>query len=236
MKTFFSSLALLLFFPALYAQNDRTPAASAEMDYHLGFRIAPRVSTLGGGIEVAKGLSPRFGLRGGFNYFTYQYDATEEDVAYDLELELKSFGVFADFHPFKGSFRISGGLLLNGNGLSGKAKPSGSFDIGEKTYTSAEITSINLDVSYNSLAPYLGVGWDTTFGDHEHWGFAFDVGLIYSGAAKVALGVNHNLTNTTPNTATDLETRRQKEERDLQEELNNLEWWPVLSAGFVYQF
>jgi hypothetical protein len=60
--------------------------------------------------------------------------------------------------------------------------------------------------------------------------------LIYSGAAKVALGVNHNLTNTTPNTATDLETRRQKEERDLQEELNNLEWWPVLSAGFVYQF
>ena len=236
MKTFFSSLALLLFFPALYAQNDRTPAASAEMDYHLGFRIAPRVSTLGGGIEVAKGLSPRFGLRGGFNYFSYQYDATEEDVSYDLELELKSFGVFADYHPFKGSFRISGGLLLNGNGLSGKAKPSGSFDIGDKTYTDAEINSINLDVSYNSLAPYLGVGWDTTFGDHEHWGFTFDVGLIYSGAAKVALGVNHNLTNTTPNTDTDLETRKQKEERDLQEELNNLEWWPVLSAGIVYQF
>ena len=233
MKTFFSLLALFLYFPALYAQNDRTTAASEEMDYHLGFRVAPRVSTLGGGIEVAKGLSPRFGLRGGFNYFSYQYDATEDDVAYDLELELKSFGVFADYHPFKGSFRISGGLLLNGNGLSGKAKPSGSFDIGDKTYTAAEINSINLDVSYNSLAPYLGLGWDTTFGDDEHWGFTFDVGLIYSGAAGVTLGVNHNLTGAT---ASDLETQRQKEQNDLQDELNNLEWWPVLSAGIVYQF
>ena len=27
------------------------------------FRIAPRVSTLGGGLEVAKGLTPWFGLR-----------------------------------------------------------------------------------------------------------------------------------------------------------------------------
>ena len=197
MKTFFSSLAFLSFFPALFAQNDGTPTASAEMDYHLGFRIAPRVSTLGGGLEVAKGLSPRFGLRGGFNYFSYQYDATEDDVSYELDLELKSFGIFADYHPFKGSFRISGGLLLNGNGLSGKAKPSGSFDIGDKTYTALEINSINLDVSYNTLAPYLGLGWDTTFGDKEHWGFTFDVGLIYSGAAGVTLGVNHNLTGAT---------------------------------------
>ena len=234
MKTLFSSLAFLSFFPALFAQNDGPPTASAEMDYHLGFRIAPRVSTLGGGLEVAKGLSPRFGLRGGFNYFSYQYDATEDDVSYDLELELKSFGIFADYHPFKGSFRISGGLLLNGNGLSGKAKPSGSFDIGDKTYTAAEINSINLDVSYNTLAPYLGVGWDTTFGDHEHWGFTFDVGLIYSGAAGVSLSVSDNLL--TPADKSDLETQRQKEQNDLQDELNNLEWWPVLSAGIVYQF
>ena len=35
-----------------------------DHDYHLGFRIAPRVSTLGGGLEVAKGLTPWFGLRG----------------------------------------------------------------------------------------------------------------------------------------------------------------------------
>jgi len=27
-----------------------------------------------------------------------------------------------------------------------------------------------------------------------------------------------------------------KEEADLQESLDDFEWWPVLSAGLVYQF
>lgn len=99
MKTFFSSLAFLSFFPALFAQNDGPPTASAEMDYHLGFRIAPRVSTLGGGLEVAKGLSPRFGLRGGFNYFTYQYDATEDgglSLVLVLSTNSSPYKIFSD--------------------------------------------------------------------------------------------------------------------------------------------
>ena len=40
------------------------------------------------------------------NYFTWSYDGTESDIEYDLELELKSFGMFADFHPFKQAFRV----------------------------------------------------------------------------------------------------------------------------------
>jgi hypothetical protein len=61
----------------------------AREDYHLGFRIAPRISTLGGGLEVAKGLTPWLGLRGGVNYFTYSYDSEESGNQYELELELK---------------------------------------------------------------------------------------------------------------------------------------------------
>ena len=93
-----------------------------DNDYHLGFRIAPRVGTLGGGLEVAKGLTPWFGLRGGVNYFTWDYDGEESDIEYDLNLELKSFGLFADVHPFKQAFRISAGFLINGNEFTGKER------------------------------------------------------------------------------------------------------------------
>jgi hypothetical protein len=68
---------------------------------------------------VAKGFTPNFGVRAGFNYFSYGYDATESDVSYDLELELKNFAILADWHPFEGAFRLSGGILINGNGLTG---------------------------------------------------------------------------------------------------------------------
>ena len=159
-----------------------------DHDYHLGFRIAPRVGTLGGGLEVAKGLTPWFGLRGGVNYFTWDYDGEESDIEYDLNLELKSFGLFADVHPFKQAFRISAGFLINGNEFTGKGKVlSGqTFDIGDDTYSSNQIKSLGFDVSYNTFAPYLGIGFDTTFGDDDRWGFVFDLGILFSGAPEAA--------------------------------------------------
>ena len=142
-------LLTFLFFLNSFAYGQAT--TQEKPDYHLGFRIAPRISTLGGGLEFAKGLTPSFGLRGGFNYFTYGYDATESDVEYNLDLELKSLGLFADWHPFKGSFRLSGGFLLNGNGIEGKAKPTtANFEIGDGTYA---LNSASLEISYNTFAP-----------------------------------------------------------------------------------
>jgi hypothetical protein len=203
--------------------------------YHLGFRIAPRVSTLGGGLEVAKGLTPWFGLRGGVNYFTWSYDGTESDIEYDLELELKSFGMFADFHPFKQAFRISAGFLINGNEVIGRGKlnSGSSFDIGDNSYNSSDIKSLGFDLSYNTFAPYLGIGFDTTFGDDDRWGFVFDLGILFSGAAEASFSYDTTLTGSALNT---LKSNVDKEKKDIQESLDDFEFWPVVSAGLVYQF
>ena len=206
-----------------------------DHDYHLGFRIAPRVSTLGGGLEVAKGLTPWFGLRGGVNYFTWSYDGTESDIEYDLELELKSFGMFADFHPFKQAFRVSLGFLLNGNGFEGKGKlvPGTSFEIGDTSYNTSQIDSVGFDLSYNTFAPYAGIGWDTTFGDYDNWGFTFDIGILFSGSPKASVSVDHNLAG---QQAVVLMQDINKEKDEIQESLDQLEIYPVISAGLVYQF
>ena len=66
---------LLFFFPTLiHASEDE------GKDYHLGFRIAPRISTLGGGLEFAKGITPWLGLRIGGNYFKYSYEGEESGM------------------------------------------------------------------------------------------------------------------------------------------------------------
>ena len=148
MKKILITLFAFIFSGFLFGQENKPSG-----DYHLGFRIAPRISTLGAGLEIAKGFTPNFGVRAGFNYFSYAYDATESDVSYDLELELKSFAMFADWHPFKGAFRLSGGLIINGNGLTGNSKPTAPVEIGGTDYN---LDSINLDISYNTIAPYFG--------------------------------------------------------------------------------
>ena len=204
-------------------------------EYHLGFRIAPRISTLGGGLEVAQGLTPWLGLRAGANYFTYGYEATESGNDYDFDLELKSFGLFADIHPFKQAFRISIGFLINGNGVNGTA----SLATGEKfeldgTEYQLIGNSAGIDLSYNTFAPYAGIGWDTTFGDDDNWGFVFDLGVVYSGSPELAISAAVNSTNQT--IIDQFEEDKNKEITQLQDDLNQFEFWPVLSAGIVYQF
>jgi len=211
------------------------PANVNAEEYHLGFRIAPRISTLGGGLEVAQGVTPWLGLRAGANYFTYGYEATESDVDYDLDLELKSFGLFADIHPFKQAFRLSVGFLINGNAIDGTGKITNSVEIGDKSYDSNEIKSILLDVSFNTFAPYVGLGFDTTFGDEDNWGFTFDLGVMFSGAPEAKLSVQDTFAANSIQKTT-LNQDINKEEQSLQNDLDAYEFYPVLSTGIVYQF
>jgi len=220
------SITLLCSAPLLQADDG---------DYHLGFRIAPRVSTLGGGLEVAKGLSPWFGLRGGVNYFTWNYETTESGNDYDFDLELKSFGLFADFHPFKQAFRVSLGFLINGNGIDGTAKlTSGEkFELNGIDYGLKGDTA-SMKLSYNSFAPYAGIGFDTTFGDDDRWGFVFDLGVVFSGSPDLA--INATVDSANPAVIAEFEKNKNIEITELQDDLNDFEFWPVLSAGIVYQF
>ena len=91
------ALFLLVFSTISYAQNSS---------------IGLRVSTLGAGIEADRSFSDSTGARVGFNYFTADYSAKIDDIDYDLDLNLMSVSVLLDWHPFKGSFRISGGAPL----------------------------------------------------------------------------------------------------------------------------
>ncbi len=220
-----------IFFCALWTSN----LWAHKNDYHLGFRVAPRVSTLGGGIEIAKGITPWFGLRGGANYFAWNFDISESGNDYDIDLELKSFGLFADLHPFKQAFRISVGFLINGNGLEGTAKlgPNETLELDGSDYKLLN-NSASANLSYNTFAPYAGIGWDTTFGDDDRWGFAFDLGVVFSGSPDLAL--NAVVDSNDANIKKKFETDKNKEISEIQDDLNKFEFWPVISAGLVYQF
>ncbi len=220
----------ILLEPAPPVATPEPPAAPRKKESHHGFRIAPRASTLGAGLEMAKGFSPRFGTRLGFNYFGYDYSAEASGIDYNVDLGLRSVALLADLHPFKGMFRISGGVVLNGNRLKMLADldPSAPEDINGVSYA---LDSVKGTLKFNNLAPYLGLGWDTTFGEEDHWGLTFDVGVIYSGSPKLSLSAQGPATSI--NTfASDFERERD----DLEDDLAGFRLWPVVSAGFVYQF
>ena len=204
--------------------------ASNQKDYYLGFRVGPRASTLGAGLEIAKGFTPRLGARMGFNYFGHHYEDKASDIDYNFDLRLQSLALLADWHPFKGMFRISTGAIFNGARLKMIADldPTSPEEINGVPY---KLDSVNGTLKFNSVAPYLGLGWDTTFGDDDSWGLTFDVGVLYHGSPELqisASGPDASLANF----SSDLEQER----LDLQNDLADFRFWPVVSAGFLYQF
>jgi hypothetical protein len=194
--------------------------------------VVARVSTLGAGVEVESAFSDSFGGRIGVNYFPYQYSSTESDIDYDLDLNLLSASVLLDWHPYQGSFRITGGVLYNGNELDATAKSAATYSIGGMTYTGAEVGTLTGTIDFdNEVAPYLGIGWDTSFGKDNSVGFLFEIGTIYQGSPNVDLSADGLLAGD-PTFLSELA----QEEKDLEDDLEVFTVYPVIAIGLTYRF
>jgi len=224
-------LGVLLFVFAIstaaYAENALIP------NYTPNVSIGVRASTAGLGAEAKTAITDWLGLRVGINYLTYSYTGVESDVEYDLDLNLLSAPILVDWHPFKGSFRLSGGIFINGNEINAQANGVGlgTFDINGVTYTAAQIGTLKGKIDFNPVAPYLGFGWDTSFGKERGFGFVFELGAFYQGRPEADLSVTGPIASSTA-FINDLA----QEESDLQDALDIFKVYPILSIGINYKF
>ncbi|GBD97670.1 MAG TPA: hypothetical protein ENG83_05220 [Nitrospirae bacterium] len=193
--------------------------------------IGLKVSTLGAGLEVERSFTESIGVRIGANYFPYDHTDTLDDIEYNVDLKLMSVSALLDWHPFKGSFRISGGVLYNGNEIEADAKPSVSYTIGDETYDADDVGTLKGKIDFNEIAPYLGLGWDTSFGKDNGFGFLFELGAIYQGSPDVDLSADGLLANDQT-----FQNNLAKEEKNLQSDIDDYKFYPVISLGFSYRF
>ncbi|MCM8830332.1 MAG: hypothetical protein NC824_04970 [Candidatus Omnitrophica bacterium] len=184
--------------------------------------IGVKGGTPGAGVEIGFRFTPNIGTRLGLNYFTYSYDTTQEGIEYDADLTLLSIAGLIDWHPAGGSFRVSGGFLYNGNEVEGKAK--GDLRIGGTDYTDVKVKA---KVDFDDFAPYVGIGWDTSFGVERQWGFICDLGIIYHGIPHVTLKAE--------GTGIDPADVR-KEKKDIEDNIKNYQWYPIITLGLIYRF
>jgi hypothetical protein len=193
--------------------------------------IAAKAGTLGLGGELTTNLIPQVNLRAGVQWLEFGFSASFGDVDYDMDLDFLNPLVLIDWHPFDGPFRISGGVLFNGNDIGLRAEPGEAVEIGGVTYTPAELGSLRGDVEWRSVAPYVGIGWGNALGDGGHWGLAADLGVAFTGSPSIDLSATGPI-STDPT----FRTRLAEEERDIQDELDAFKFYPVLSISLFYRF
>jgi hypothetical protein len=197
-----------------------------------GLAIGGAIGTTGGTIEGQAQLTPYVQVRGGFNYFQYGVDDTFDDVAYDGDLDLSTFGAFVDFRPWGNSFLVTGGAFIGDKTLDMTATPTTNVQIGDVSYTPAQVGSLTLDASLEDLAPFVGLGWDTTFQGDGPVGFKLLLGAMFSGSPQVKLTSSGGTLSTNPTFLAEVA----KEEQNLQEDIDDFEIYPVAQVGLTFRF
>jgi hypothetical protein len=170
-------------------------------------------------------FADHWGVRTGFDYF----EASDNGVAigslhYDLKGRLMSEPLTFDIYPWaKHSFHISVGMMFNQNEVTGTATDSGRilFDRGN---------SLNLKVTQQPVNPYLSIGGNFFYFDHaHHWALGGELGVAYTGDAKVSLSWSGDSRRV-------LDAAWRHEQDRVQDWANQLMFYPVVKLQVSYAF
>jgi hypothetical protein len=202
-------------------------------NFHIG--ATARVSTLGYGLEVSVPVfQNQLNVRAGFNTFDYDYDSNDgssTDLTYKGDLKLGSLPLLLDWHPFKGSFRLSTGIVFNSNEIKATATCEvASCDFGDGNFDAATLGTTELQVDLGGTQPYLGLGFGNAVSSDGGFSFAFDLGVVFQDpTVKI-----------TPSAScqADPDCRDQvvQEEADLNDDVKDFDLYPVISLGLSYTF
>lgn len=206
------------------------PAEDACADEGI-LAVSAKASTLGLGLEGIARINSRLNGKLGVNAFQYEYDTTKSEIEYDLDLELLSFSALLDWFPFGGQFHITGGLLANQNCLKLDAKSTATYEVGGATYSAADVGSLKGELDFEEMAPYAGIGWGNPFNKEGNWSIAVDSGIVFQGSPNVELSTDGLLAGNAAFLA-----NLTREAENLEDDLDEFEFYPVVSVGFAYRF
>ena len=212
--------------------------------------IGGYTSPLGVGVGIATPVTHSTNVRLGWNFFNYSLTGTDDGANYSGHLHFRSLQASFDWFPFHGNFHVSPGLLFNNqNRVTAQGGVAGgqSFTLNDTNYYSSTTDPVTGtgSVHFNSAAPMFTVGWGNWVSrrEHKHLSFPFEVGFAYTGDATVQLNLQGTVCNTPQNVncgqiATDpsVQANISGQIRKLQNDLQWIRFYPILSGGVVYKF
>lgn len=214
---------------ALAAATLALPSAASAQSGE-GFFVGGKVSTLGLGAEAGYRFNRLVTVRASATGYTYETDQTLDDIDSSVDLGLGAYGVILDYHPFANAFYVSAGAFANQNEVDTLATPANPVEIGNTTYTPAEIGTVYGNGSFDDFAPYAGIGGAWAFGDGG-WEFAAEAGAYFQGSPEITYRADGQLAND-PSFQADLRAEAARAQGDLEE----YDTYPVVSLMLRRRF
>lgn len=179
-------------------------------------------------------ISGRFGV----HTLNRSKDQSAGSVQYGTKASLRTADILFDWFALEDSgFRMTAGVVYNGNKLEASGRPNedGNYRINGKTYSAADVGTLNGLVEFRRAAPYFGLGWGNPLAiTKKKWHLVGDLGVFVQGPPKVKLV---SLGCTTSQTvcralATDVAAERAR----FEDEIDFAKIYPVARIGVAYRF
>jgi len=201
------------------------------------FALGANVGTTGLGIEAQIKLNPKLTLRGGFDSLQFDEEVEGDDILYDGEIDFSTGGAFLDFHPTGGAFFVSAGAYFGDRqiNVSGTPADGTTVEIGDDTFTAAQVGTLAGNMDFGGTAPFVGLGWNNTFTTDNRWGFKFLVGAAFGDDPEATLA-RVGGAPLSPADQTRLNAELQAEEMEIEEETDGFTVYPVVQLGLSFKF
>jgi hypothetical protein len=242
---------------SVLAQSTPSEAQSSSAKKHLGddtdnagkVGAAVKLSTYGGGGEIAVSVTHRTNVRAGFNVITYSRGFDKDGIHYSGQLDLKTFEAHYDIFPWAKSFHISGGVLVYvTDPITATAVVPGnqSYTFGGVTYYSDSTTPTNSSgkIVFNRAAPTVTFGFGNIVprNKSKHFSVPVEFGVAFQGSPKTTLAVTGNVCDSPGvncrNAATDpiVQSNVISEQNKINNDISFFKVYPILSIGVGYKF
>jgi hypothetical protein len=223
-------------------------ALLATSPSHADTSISAHAATIGYGMEIGYKFNPDYGIRVGAQKLnrSFKFQPKDEngvsgdELKYNGKINLKNANIFADWYPSKHRFRLTGGLLLNNStakfitncesNSSGINPIPTNCEIGAGSAVGSDIGEITTKITFdNKVAPYLGIGWG--YEKDDSWGFSVDLGVAYLGNADADIQSSGSC-----NTNASCRAQLDEEEKEVEDDLGSLKFFPVAKIGIGLVF
>ena len=200
------------------------------------FWVGVKAGTLGIGLEGAWRALPWLDVRAGINQFDYDDTGSQAGINYDANLALDTFYASANFRFPLSPFRMTVGAFSNGNEIELVSQDMSAYMIGDNPipYLPSEVGTLRSSTTFESMAPYLGAGFDFEVADR--FGIALDFGVLWQGDPVVTVSSDGTLQTDPGPAGIQFRDALEQERQQLENEVEDFKAYPVVSLGFNFNF
>ena len=137
-----------------------------------------------------------------------------------------------DLHPLANGFFVSGGAYMGQRSIGLNAARSAPVNVGGQTFTPTQVGTLSGEIKLQDLAPFAGLGFDTTFTRSSRWGFRAIAGVAWSDTPEVGLTSSGGTLSNDPA----FRARLADEARAIQSDVEGYGFYPIVQLGLNYKF